>query len=121
MPDPQDKTISDKDMRRQHREQLRSINRLLFRLFPIAGVVGGLVLVALRNAGYLPDHEYPYSIIMLRSIVIAVFVPALVSGMLYLSSWPGSKIWMERLGALTMFIGFPVMIFVAIARWFNML
>ncbi len=106
------------DKKQQRKLELtRSINRLVFRLCFCAAVIVGICLIAFRISAHLPSDEYSYTRILLQIFTIGAVFPVCLAIALHLTALPGSQIWFERLGALILFVFFPIMILMAILQW----
>ena len=109
----------DNEKQKRKLELTRSINRLVFRLCFAAAIVAGIFLILFRISGYLPSDEYSNTHILIQIISVGVVFPICLTTAFRLTAMPGMQIWFERLGALILFVFFPVMIFMAIFQWFT--
>jgi hypothetical protein len=107
----------DDEKQQQKLELTRSINLLVFRLCIAAAIIAGTSLVAFRVSGHLPSDEYSNTRILIQIIMIGVAFPACLTTLFRVTAMPGSQTWFERLGALILFVFFPIMILMSIFQW----
>ena len=109
----------DDEKQQRKLELTRSINRLVFRLCFTAAIIAGICLIAFRISGQLPLDEYSNTRILIQIFTIGVALPVCLTTTLRITAMPGSQIWFERLGALILFVLFPIMFLAAIFQWLS--
>ena len=109
--------MTEIDAKQRKRELTESICWWVYASCGLAGAIGFATLLFLRLSGQLPPDDYSFTRILLHSLAIGVVMPFCLASVFRATENPRMIVWFERLGALILFIVFPSIVLLGIARW----